>query len=263
MYYFKKALITTLTLALIVLTACSDDPASSNGGERPEVPESTPAEVDNSYFEENSPPATEEFSGFNSAASHAQTANTSLATNTAAGEAYLMFTQFDDPEFQDGQWVWTFTIEEEGEVFTITTTAEEISGGTEWKVYLTGDLGEEVVNEFLFVTGFISNDGNSGNWTYYYPDEQGDSIPFLAYDWSIQSEDNLTLSFTIFGEDDNQDSSIEYTQDGPEHIILMQNYGFNESVEVYWNTSTGFGYVIEDGEQTCWDADFQNVSCPG
>ncbi len=261
MYTFRKILITVATLCLLFVTACSDDPASSGEGERPEVPDTTPAEVDNSYFENNSPPATEEFSGFNNASSHAQTANVALANNTALGESYLMFTQFDDAEFQNGMWVWTFSIEEDGEMLTIRTTAEEVSGGIEWKIYFSGVFDDEVVDEFLFVSGFVSNDGNSGGWSYYFPNDDGISVKFLEYEWSMQGEDNVTLSYTIFDEDGNVAGNVEYVQNGPEHTITMENFGFNDFVEVFWNTDTGVGYVIEDGEQTCWNQNFENVAC--
>lgn len=260
---YRYVFLTIIFLIVYSISGCSDDPASVNPGDEPEIPESAPAEVQLEFFENNNPPNDAEHSAFHEANNYAQTANSSLSSVTFMGENYMELSAMADADFEDGKWVWTFSYEEGGESFTMKMTAEEVSGGVNWRVYISGYLfdDEQFVEEFLFITGFISNDRSSGNWNYHFPDDQGNEQTWLTYEWNTTSDSVMSMNFTIYNEEGGTAHSVEYVQNGPEHTITYTSFGVYDNLIVYWNTDTGEGYVDKDGDRECWDSGFQNVAC--
>lgn len=250
-----KLLIICGLFAFTILQGCSDDPASADPDDAPLVPEAMPAEVDITIFSQANVPFEPEYEAFNSASVYAQGANATLMSNTMMGDSFLSFTEISgDPEFNNGQWEWEFTQSFEGETFTILTIAREVSNGTEWEIWLSGNFDGEVVEEYLFLSGFNSHDGMSGNWSFYFDEE--DTSATLTYEWNITSETEYVLS----AYSDYMEFSMVYERSGADNTLEI-TYDNAEDVLIYWNADTGTGYIVENGVQTCWDSSYQETSC--
>lgn len=253
--YSTKLLIICGLLMFTILQGCSDDPASADPDDAPMVPEATPAEVDISIFAGANAPFEPEYEAFNNASVYAQGANATLMGNTMMGESFLSFTEVsDDPTYSNGEWEWVFTQSFEGEFITVRTIAREVSNGTEWEIWISGDFDGEEVEEYLFMSGFNSHDGMSGNWSFYF--EEDDTSASLTYEWDITSETEYELS----AYSDYLEYSMVYERSGADNTLEI-TYDAADNVLIYWNSDTGTGYIIENGVQTCWNSSFQETSC--
>ncbi|MEX0646252.1 MAG: hypothetical protein WEA56_00395 [Balneolaceae bacterium] len=248
-----------LVISLLV-AACSDNSSGVPDEDPPEVPETSPVEVDLSYFNEADAGTDEEYQAFNTASIYAQTGSAFLFNGLGFGSVYLNMSEGYEPDFDDGWWVWTYSYQDENGSITIKTTARETSSAYEWKVYLSGTFdGEEDLEEFLFIDGYTSLDGNSGEWNYYIPD-QGSS-PSLHYEWNITSETAYESNSTIRS-DDGEEFNVDYQVDGAENWLEMSSPETEgDIVYLYWNTESGTGYFEQNGERQCWDQNYQQTSC--
>lgn len=250
----------TFLMLLFMVTNCSDDsPTGADETDPPTVPDAVPAEIDNSVFENNNPSG-EEYNAFNEAGVLTQTAAAQLAGSTAFGQSFLNFTQSQEATFEDGVWAWTFSAAEGGEEFTIRTTAEELSGGVEWNVYISGSFDGESVSEFKYLTGFISDDRQSGEWKYFTPETTNQ--PVLEYQWETIDEDQVTFSMIFTDPDEGIQSSVEYERNGVDNALEFIGFDSDGNIQVYWDSSTGTGYIDRDGEdRRCWDETFAETAC--
>jgi hypothetical protein len=260
---FKYKFITSIlsiAVLLFMLQGCSDDsPTGADAGEPPQIPEAAPVEIDNSIFQDNNPSG-EEYEAFNEAGALTIGANMNMMGATSMGQSFLMFTQGQNASFEDGKWVWTFSYSVEGESFTIRTTAEEVSGGTEWNLILSGNLEGETIEEFRYLSGFVSSDGKSGNWKYYFPENPDQ--PYLVYEWQSISDTQFTFSSVINLPEEDGEFRIDYERNGDENYLEYSGYDFNQDVLIFWNSSTGVGYIDRPGEdRQCWDESFAATTC--
>lgn len=245
---------------LLIITSCSDDsPTSSEPEDVPEIPEATPAEIDNSIFADNNPSG-DEFSAFNEAGTFVGTADAQLAASTSLSTVYLSFTETEQAEFNDGIWEWSFNFSEGSESLIIRTTAEELSDGTEWNLYLSGNMEGETVDEFRYMSGFTANDQSSGNWQYFTPDYPNQ--PIVEYQWSASSESEATFSSIFVDPEQEQESRIDYERNGDENTLEYSGFDTDVDVLIFWNSSDGTGFIQRTGEdQQCWDESFAEVAC--
>jgi hypothetical protein len=239
--------------------SCSDDSSTSvEQPDPPSVPEAVPAEINSSVFDNNSPTGTD-FALFNEAASYAQAAIAQINGGTILGQTYLEFTRSTESEFEDGTWTWTFSSTQNGFDVSVRTTAEELQNGYQWDVFVSGSFNGETVSEFSFLSGFISQDGSSGNWQYFSPGDGNQ--PILEYQWEVIDESNSSFS-TIFsgGSDDSQ--RIDYVQDGVDSTLEYTGFETFPNVVIYWNSEDGSGYIDQEGEdRRCWDESFAETAC--
>ena len=176
------------------------------------------------------------------------------------GSGFLGIAQEDEAEFKNGVWEWIYTFSEGGETLTIRLTAEALGNAYEWKVYLSGNSLEtnETLDNFLFMTGIVDSDGNSGNWKFYFP---GFESAVMDYVWEITSETNYTSNFTFTDPETGEQAIISYERDGDVNTVSLTGDAFESVVELFWNTSTLTGSITINGVKTCWDSSFQETAC--
>lgn len=256
----KKLLIFLVAMCTTFLVvSCSDDSSTdADLSEAPEVPDAVPVEIENSLFTNNNVNG-EEYAAFNEAGTIAESANGQLMGATSLGQSFLMFTEGREPTFEDGVWEWSFSFSEGGDEFSITTTAEEFSGGVEWTVFVSGNIDGESVTDFPFIQGFYSNDNKIGNWQYFSPDNP--SQPFLEYEWETIDEQNYNFSTNFNDLDNGIQSSISYVREGVDNTLEFTGFDASVDVIVYWNLDSETGYIERDGERRCWDDSFEEVAC--
>lgn len=261
----KVSYLLVITLLFIGLSGCGDD--SSTGPDRdeaPSVPEITAAQPDFSYFENTEKSGKELANGdaFGSAQSTATSAKF-LFSFSQLGTTYFEMAENEDPEFEDGEWVWVYSSAWEGQSveFKLTANVNESANEVEWAYFISATGGEVEYEDYRYMEGTTSLDGNSGSWQINdYP--QGSTTPeaVMSYEWNINADDDLTATFNFHDEEDL--STIGYVQDGSTHTLTIEGSSSN-NLEVYWDTEEDHGYWWDkdNGEKLCWNSSKDDIAC--
>lgn len=258
-FTFQSLFLFLLTSALI-LSACSDS-NSTNNEEPPEVPDLTTARPDLDYFNTNS-----------KAIEKALSENFQLAKNLTASmesliigfsslpESYMSTAQNADATFDNGVWTWVYSASGGGASVSIRLTAEVTKSKTNWAMFLTLNSQEVNFDNYKYLDGFIQNDGQSGEWSFY-PFYMESSVPVMTYDWNIESDEKASFTITV-DQQSTSNSTFSYVKDSPDNTITITQ-STSTSI-IYWNDATQEGYYQADGEDRyCWDATSNNVTCTG
>lgn len=272
----KTHILSLLAASIFMLYSCSDDSTSSDNDEPPSLPtDFTPAQVDMSFFNENSVPETEEHETYNQTKQKATEGNSVLGYGgfSDIGSSFILFAQVMgvEPESDGNSWVWVINFSEDmfgpgfgklealenaNEEFTVRIVGTPSGNSVSWEIYVTGDIGEGDVSDALLLSGETSNDSNSGTWNFHSPEHGGTIL--MTYTWQNESEDNYTLSMNISDPDTQEQFSVEYEKDGAEN--WMEFTDPENSSNLYWNSDSNSGWIDENGERSCF-TDFEESSC--
>lgn len=132
-----------------------------------------------------------------------------------------------------------------------------------WQFFVTNS--ELSIEDRLFFDGTTNADGSQGTWTYYdLSNESNESVSEIQ--WAVTGEEEVSLRLDVVSDRfDNQGDYIDYTFDGTVKNAVYYNAGNDETTELQWNVETKAGYLIapnfNNGEQACWDENFDNASC--
>jgi hypothetical protein len=257
-------LLIAVLFASLGIIGCGDD--SSTGPdpeEAPSIPEITAAQPDFSYFENASKAGNEMLTGdaFGSAQNTANSAEF-LFSFGQLGTTYFNMAENEEPEFEDGEWVWSYSASFESQTleFKLTASVNESANEVDWAYFISSTGGEQEFEEYRFMEGTTSLDGSSGNWQINdYPEESTTPEAVMSYEWDINDDDELTATFTFHNEDDI--STISYVEDGSTHTLTIN--GSNSDLELYWDTQADHGYWWDkdSGDQLCWDASKEDIAC--
>ncbi len=264
MYLSKYlSIIGVFILSLGLVIGCSDNALDEgSSGESPDIPDLSQHEPEISYFQNNNPGNDNKYSNFNMASlmvtstSAALTAGLQLATN------WLTLAQSSEADQSDGEWIWEYSHTYEGESVSVRLVAEEVNDNEiKWELYISGTYSDgESFDNYKFMEGTVATDGENGNWKVY-PYEPGQNTTAAStFEWQVTSETEKELNFTDYT-DQEWDTRLNHNEQVPEYTITIETNDDEPSSEVYWNTDEGTGYVIQDGEQMCWDANFENTPC--
>ena len=254
-----------LIVLLAGLVACGGN-SDSDPGDPPSLPEvqNEEASPDISYFETNQP---------NSATSTSETANYSDARSFVlnnfsvyqGGQTYSAFltsASGQNADFEDGQWVWTYSFSYEGQSLELRLTAEETNEGYEWALYMSFDDGQgNSIEDYLAMEGTTAQDGSEGDWTFNALNpETNQEQKALTSSWEIISDTEKNMTVELFNDSGDVIITSMYEENEPDHT-LEYILSDADNVTVYWNTNTETGYIIRGGTKKCWDSSFQNVPC--
>ncbi|TVR28519.1 MAG: hypothetical protein EA390_11830 [Balneolaceae bacterium] len=249
-------------IVLFLFTSCSDSSTGldDNNIEPPEIPELIPVDINTDYFSDNTPAFNELTASFYEASGYAQIASFTLMGASLLGTGFLELARSDDAEFKNGMWEWAYSFQQGSESLSIRVTAKPVSSGYEWNVFLSGNfsgLGQSL-DEFLFLSGTVNSDGTGGGWNFFDPESQS---PVLFYKWDITSATVYSVEYTFNDTEEGDDFTISYDRDGHENFIFFTGNQFDAGVELYWNTNTLNGYIVQDGEKRCWNSNFEETAC--
>lgn len=152
-----------------------------------------------------------------------------------------------DPQYQDGKWVWTYSPPQGG--FTITVKAQVLDNGDQkWEIYFDGTIssGDTVVtvNNWKAAEGTISADGTRGEWTIY---DYNSTTEVAHYSWT--TADNGTVTATL--EVDNFKYVVVNNPDGSGNVKVYENDTL--IFEATWNADgSGQWTNYENNTQGTW-----------
>ncbi len=259
-------LLIILSLSVISLTSCSDDSGSgldASDCDSLTLPSDlTPVEINNQYFNNQNVPDDEEHLNYQQVKSIALTGNGLLSGGGSLGliTTYISTVQLlgVEPETSGGNCVWEFDASQfdpEADEAIIKVIGSESGNRTNWEIVASGDLGDEVVNDFKFLDGFTVDGGDSGEWSVFDPENPG--TPALLYTWNIDSDQVYQLNLEI---EQGDEVFVNYERDGADSNNMTFINDADE-VSIFWNEENNSGWIEETGEpRRCYD-DFVNAPC--
>lgn len=257
---------TILVLALLMfglifgLNGCSDNSStgSDDGADCSSISlpsELVQAQITLEYFQSNSFSG-EEYSTYNLVKQQAIGGSSSLSAGISAASGYLALAQgFPvEPEANNGACQWTFDASPftGGQELMIQVNANPVSDGLEWEVIIDGNFEDENVDNFKYIDGFVSTDGQSGNWNGYSPEDP--NTPVFTYTWDIESEENYELTY------DAGTTTIDYLRNGADSNEMTYNQN-GEITDLFWNENNDTGWIeLPEEDRMCY-TDFENSAC--
>lgn len=262
-----------MAILFVGFTGCGDDSSTGPDVEEnpPQIPDLTEvAQPDISYFQENNPQGQKE-KGSQILDNHYSN-YTTARFKAIFGTFFASFGQFyagalnpaydESPDFNNGQWEWSYNYSAEGQSVSMQFTAEDLGSSVQWTMSIAGDDGQGNSYDYKIMEGTTSDDGSQGSWTFNSFGEEGTSEePVATTEWDVTSDTERTINTEIYNDDGSVDVTFDYEQNGAEHTMVFTDGGSSDTDTVFWNTDTKTGYVIEDGEKMCWDDTFQNIAC--
>jgi|AntRauTorckE6833_2_1112554.scaffolds.fasta_scaffold00035_2 hypothetical protein len=254
-----------LVVFALFISACGDDPASSNDGDPPEFPEFENIEADVSYFQENSQSANQENTGnFTDAFYYA----TGFSSVTASGAFYTSFfgsASQEQAEFSDGEWRWEYSYSLEGESVSIVLTSRDLGDNIVWEMNWSFDDGQgNAIEDYTMIEGSAAKDGSSGSWTFNSLDpESNTETPFMETTWERSGDDNYESTTEIFGNSGGVET-YTFSQAGNIFDVTYSTSNSEDNIFVHWNTTAETGYYQtgnNDSNRYCWNADFTDINC--
>ena len=259
-------IIVLITGVALSLTSCSDD--SGTGSESLDCntftlpSQLTPVMVSNEYFNNQNVPNDDEHMTYQQVKSVALSGGAFLSSGgvfgvatTFIGAAQLLGVQ---PSAGDGNCIWEFDASQfdpDASETVVTVRASKSGDRTLWEVDISGDIGDETVSNFTFVSGFTANDGNSGEWVGFDPDNPGTEA--YVYTWNRESEEVYQLSLNV---EEGDDSSVDYERDGADSNT-MSFFNGSETFSIFWNETDDSGWIEEVGTDRRCYSDFMNSPC--
>lgn len=174
-----------------------------------------------------------------------------------------------DPVFQGDVWEWSSTANANGQSVGFVLSADRNGGSTDWRmrISMTDPVTSDELVDFELFTAQTSNNGQTGSWNLFYY-LNGASQNVLDAEYVITSDTEKYITFSIpESAAQNAGDSVRYEENGDERTFIWQQVGQGISHTVTWNHVTKEGSIIatnyNNGELSCWDADFEDVACVG
>ncbi len=257
---------------LVILVAgsmisCSDNPSGNDAGDPPSIPQIQQHQPKITYFQDNYPASsdesvTAEYSNFNSAAAIAISSAGILTLGQGMANGFMSLAQNNDADFEDDTWQWEYSYSYDGESLSVRLIAEaQDNDDMKWQMFLnsSGSDGENFEN-YKFMEGTVSSDGQSGNWHLFDFEPDQESNPAITFTWDATGDTDKTLTFTAY-DNDSWSMKVDYMENGSEFEMSIETSDSESITQVFWNTDTGTGSMIEDGTETCWNTNFENIAC--
>lgn len=252
-----------LSLFLIILfvnLACSDTGTNVEDELAPEIPDLSQGIPEFDFFKGKVTSSIEQTAGENFviASSLTSAVEAIMISFSTLPTSFTASADGVEASFNNGIWEWSYTSSGAGASVTVRLTAEVKIVQTNWAMYLSASNGEISFDNYKFIDGFVKNSSNGGEWNFYAFEEES-TTPVMSYTWDVESETDAVFTVT-FGE--SSFSSLTYVKDLPDNTLTITDEASSSSI-IYWNSTTGTGYVETSGQgQVCWDENGDNVACP-
>ena len=166
----------------------------------------------------------------------------------------------------DGSWVWSYSVNVGGSIYTANLHAQFITEGVHWEMKISKEGAYE---DFLWYYGENNLPTNEGFWIM----KQSPEIPndLLRIDWSRNiSAGTYAIRYTNIVPDGPENGGyidVQYTEEIIyDYIWDIYNKGQANHTYIEFNSSTEEGRVKDfkrfgDSNWYCWDSDRMNVAC--
>ncbi|MFH5833455.1 hypothetical protein [Halalkalibaculum sp. DA384] len=263
-----------IVVLAVGIAACGDNstnPVETPDPTPPELPELQSYQPETEYFNNNSTQnkSVQNGAAFGMASEFVQSNVHSMFGITQVYMPFFEQARETEPTFDDGVWEWTYSytypqVQQSAEL-RLTAEPNDVTGETSWELFVSVDVPDgPSLDNYRFMSGTSSSDGNEGSWSVYTLGENGSSgEAVFTFEWSREDEDNFTSSYTIHntGSAEYQSVNFDYTKAVPEHTLHMHSSDGEFDVEIFWNTETDIGYVNYLGDKMCWDSNFEDTAC--
>lgn len=266
---------------LLLIHACDRDPASPEIGDTPEIPLLQNIEIDNSYFQENSPSGEDmeqnpgAYDPYLTARNMVSILKDRFDEVLELPQFFLLVTSTREAEFQDGNWVWDFPFTVDGELIGeeedfdvdvfVTAQVNENANIINWEFLVSGtDTPFGDLEYFRIFEAETSLDNSTGEMQFFSPDNP--ETPVLDLEWDINSPNEITFSATIIVDENGGNNNslsitiIDYFEEVPDFSLSFGD-GADSMVEVTWNTETLEGSIATDEETCYWGEDLAVTEC--
>jgi hypothetical protein len=189
---------------------------------------------------------------------------TTLAVPVAAFCESFQHTPVQQP---DGSWIWSYSVNITGSVYTAELHAQFITEGVGWNMTISKEGDYE---DFPWYYGECDLPATEGWWIL----KQSPAVPtdLLRIDWSRNiSAGTHTIKYTNIvpgGPNNGGYIDTQYTKGVPyDHIWDLYNKVLDNHTYIDWSSTTGEGRVKDskhfgDDNWHCWDSARMNVICP-
>lgn len=248
-----------VTIIVIGFIGCGEDNGvGPEGEEPPTIPEVQNAQPDLSYFNGATAPSGD--TAFVQAQGQIGSARLLLSMGQVYS-GYLQTAQSENANYEDGTWRWNYSDSYNGMSMNIEVTAQKKDNATDWAMFWTFDDGAgNSVENYRIIEGQVRNDGSEGEWTFNTLTENNEETPAYTSNWSIISETQQTITLDVY-EQGSSVATILYEKNDPEFTMTYDFQGEQENIVLFWNTTSGRGYMSQGGERQCWGENFQDVPC--
>ncbi|MEX0773089.1 MAG: hypothetical protein WEB89_09160 [Balneolales bacterium] len=268
-----RTYILTLFFFPLLMTSCSDDPASSIDLEdAPEPPSLENVTMDLSIFESESNQKVAEMSSHemsqilgnhDMAAMHATIVQQKFSSMAMLPSLFFNKNQWGQVDFKDDMFVWEYDQPFEGESASFLVTAQELSNGDiEWKLQVSANTEEQTIDDEIMLRTLVSADSQTGSWDVYNIEQSSGSVYRIEYE---MVDDNPVRILLQDNASEGEHFEILYEANDPQYSILFINSDGQVYTELDWNIETGTGYFITDeyneGEKSCWDEEYRDTDC--
>ena len=255
-----------LLIALLaggLFTACSTSP-EDDPGDPPTIPSTASMDIDYSGMQStNFKTASQTDSTYIAALIAASITKVSYDALISIPKTLLEAAQNSEPEYiGNATWQWEYSASGEGASYSVRLTANTSREEVDWKFYVLLSSPAVTWDDVLLFSGSTTYDGSEGIWLIYNPTTEK---RIVSTGWSID-ETTTGLSMGIFPQgNDTREYLITYTFEGTTKTLVYYNDGEQSQTTIQWDTETGVGFLIapnfNDGEQACWDENFQDTTC--
>ncbi len=167
----------------------------------------------------------------------------------------------------DGSWVWSYSVNVAGSIYTAELHAQFITEGVSWTMNISKQ-GE--YQDFTWYYGECNLPVTEGFWILKH--SPTNSTDLLRIDWSRNiSAGTHVIRYTNIvpgGQENGGYIDTQYTKGTPyDHIWDLYNKGQDNHTYIEWSSITGQGRVKDlkyfgDDNWRCWNSTRMNVACP-
>lgn len=253
---------------LLLVISCNDNPSSVNE-EPPQVPEASTMQMDFSEFDsqqQSQKLKAQSNDNFSRAVGTAVIMKAVVEINLAIPRALLTAANNADAELNDNEkWEWNFSETAGDTSYAVRLVAErESEDEVNWNFYVTNS--EVGVDDQLFFSGTTNTDGTQGVWSYYNLQNTSSQEQVSQIEWSVNGENDVDLRLEVTSDrNDHQGDYLEYAFDGTLKTAVYYDSSEEQETILQLNVNSNVGFIIapnyNNGEQACWDGDFQDIAC--
>ncbi len=255
----------TLFLAIgLIFISCSD--ANDQEGEAPTIPSSESMSITfDGLSTQNKVNSTVQQSDTTIGIAYlsALAAGAILEVNFAVPKVLLSAAEGQEAEYLgDGEWQWTYSASGNQGSFSVRLTAQTGREQVEWNFYVSTTSSQVNWDDILLFSGTSTYDGNDGTWNIYRPDTEQ---LISASSWSIDETTTMITLSVYEGTNETTISRIDYMYSGTVKEISFSNLVEDTQTVIHWDVNTGVGSITStnynNGQQACWDENYQDVAC--